>query len=280
MKVIRTADALARYVASVKVKSHSIGFVPTMGALHKGHFSLVEKSVSQNDVTIVSIFVNPLQFGPNEDLTRYPRTFKEDSLGLKKSDVDVLFFPEYQKFYTDSHQTYVTNRVIQHLYCGAYRDGHFDGVLTVVSKLFNCVQPNRAYFGKKDYQQAYLIKKMVSDLSYPIKIVLGATIREQSGLAMSSRNEYLSSKDRGSALAISTGLHKAQRLQKETPQTVAQLKRVIVKEIEKSTCREIQYVEVASRDTLLPLKGRVTEKAVILVAAFYGATRLIDNKEI
>ncbi|MGL1935135.1 MAG: pantoate--beta-alanine ligase [Fibrobacterales bacterium] len=280
MKVIRSADALARYVASIKTKSQSIGFVPTMGALHSGHYSLVEKSVSQNDVTIVSIFVNPLQFGPTEDLATYPRTFKEDSLGLKIRGVAVLFFPEYQKFYTDSHQTYVTNRAVQHLYCGGYRDGHFDGVLTVVSKLFNCVQPNRAYFGRKDYQQAYLIKKMVVDLSYPIKIVLGATVREKSGLAMSSRNEYLSQEDRMSALAISKGLSKAYQLQREKPHTVTQLKDVVAAAIEKSTCREIQYVEVVSRETLLPLTGKVTEKAVILVAAFYGATRLIDNREI
>ncbi len=280
MKTIKTASALTKYISSVKASSKSIGFVPTMGALHDGHFSLVKQSVKQNDVTVVSIFVNPLQFGPNEDLDGYPRTFKADSDGLKNRGVDVLFFPEYHSFYTASHQTYVTNTAVQHLYCGAYRDGHFDGVLTVVSKFFNVVQPNRAYFGCKDYQQAYLIKKMVADLSYPIKIILGKTVREKSGLAMSSRNKYLSDAQRINAVSISRGLKQIMATHKQKATTVATIKKNIGKGVLASGADSVQYVEVASRESLLPLTGKITERAVVLVAAFYGSTRLIDNIEI
>ncbi len=280
MKIIKTASALTKYISSVKSSSKTIGFVPTMGALHDGHFSLVQQSVKQNDVTVVSIFVNPLQFGANEDLDAYPRTFKEDSEGLRNRNVDVLFFPEYHTFYTQSHQTYVTNNAVQHLYCGAYRNGHFDGVLTVVSKFFNVVQPNRAYFGRKDYQQAYLIKKMVVDLSYPIKIVLGKTVREKSGLAMSSRNKYLSDAQQTNAVSISRGLKKILAMHKLQNSTVAKIKKSIEKDLLVSGADSVQYIEVASRETLLPLSGKVVDTAVVLVAVFYGTTRLIDNIEI
>lgn len=256
----------------------SLGVVPTMGALHEGHLSLVKKSAEKCDITVITVFVNPLQFGKNEDLDKYPRQLLEDTKLAESAGADLVFAPTEDTFYNQDHQTLIYNDEVSKLYCGAYRPGHFQGVLTVVAKLFLAVEADWAFFGKKDYQQAYIIKKMVSDLNWNIRIHLVATAREKSGLARSSRNEYLSSGDRTAAAVIYQSLKEAKRRKADGEISAARLRTKISKNISKAG-GEVQYVEIASRSTLLPVK-KLTGKEVVLVAAFFGATRLIDNLEI
>ena len=279
MKIVTTIADLRTELAKHRKSGKTIGCVPTMGALHDGHMALVKKSASQCDFTVVSIFVNPLQFGKNEDLDKYPRRLEDDASLCAKHGAGLIFAPTMDSMYTADHQTYIYNEPLQDKYCGQYRPGHFRGVLTVVAKLFLAVQPDCAYFGRKDYQQAFLIQKMVDDLNFPIKVVLIPISREKSGLARSSRNEFLSAADRASAVCIYQGLCAAKEEYDEDERSVEVLRTIVRGAIDHAGGK-VQFVEIVSRKTLLALTGELTEKAAILVAAYFDETRLIDNIEL
>lgn len=278
MKRCKTVEALRRELGKLRAGGKTVGLVPTMGALHEGHLTLVREARAKCDVVVVSVFVNPLQFGPNEDFESYPRRVAQDAKLLEACGADLLFVPTTETFYNPDHQTMIVNPAVQGLYCGKYRPGHFSGALTVVAKLFFAAQPEFAFFGKKDWQQAWLIAKMVSDLNWPIRIVKVPTVRGKDGLALSSRNEYLDPKSRAGAPAIRAALVSLKKAQVSGERNVARLAEEAKKTISRAGGR-VQYLEIVSQKTLLPLKS-VTEPAVVLVAAFFGKTRLIDNIEL
>jgi pantoate--beta-alanine ligase len=275
IKIVKNPAALQKFSKKMQALGKSIGLIPTMGALHKGHASLIEMSAKNNDITIVSIFVNPAQFGANEDFAKYPRRLRADAMLCAKAGANIIFAPEPQDMYLEPLQTYVHNPGLEHLYCGKYRPTHFAGVLSVVAKLFNIALPSRAYFGDKDFQQLHLIKKMVYDLNFPVKIIGVKTVREKSGLAMSSRNEYMTPKERASASSIYAGMMSAKKLCSQHS-SVAKLKNAIQKKIQQAGGK-IQYIEVANKDDLMPAKTKVPKDAVILLACYFGKTRLIDH---
>lgn len=281
MKIIQTISDLRKELLTYKKAGKTIGLVPTMGALHEGHMSLVEASAKENDVTVVSVFLNPIQFGKNEDLDSYPRRLEKDAELVALHGGTFVFAPSVSEMYPDGDPlTLVRDESMEHLYCGAYRPGHFRGVLTVVSKLFNISGADRAYFGKKDYQQAFLICRMVKDLNFPVEIRLLPIVREGSGLARSSRNEYMNAEERSAAVAISCALMSAKDSFESGEKSVNALRSKIQESIAHAG-GVVQYVEVASQKTLLAnLTGTVDEPSVILVAAFFGTTRLIDNIEL
>jgi len=256
----------------------SIGLVPTMGALHKGHIHLVETSAKNNEVTIVSIFVNPTQFGANEDFAKYPRRLQADAKLCAEAGANIVFAPESKDMYPEPLQTYVRNAELENMYCGKWRPGHFAGVLSVVAKLFNIALPSRAYFGEKDFQQLHVIRKMVFDLNFPVKVIGVKTVREKNGLAMSSRNEYMSLKELEAASSIYAGLLEAKKMYERGIASVAKLKGIVEKKI-KQAGGKIQYVEIADKNDLQPIKTRVSKNAVILLACHFGKTRLIDHLE-
>ena len=278
MKRCKTVEALRRELGKLRAGGKTVGLVPTMGALHEGHLTLVREARAKCDVVVVSVFVNPLQFGPNEDFESYPRRVAQDAKLLEACGADVLFVPTTETFYNPDHQTMIVNPAVQGLYCGKYRPGHFSGALTVVAKLFFAAQPEFAFFGKKDWQQAWLIAKMVGDLNWPIRIVKVPTVRGKDGLALSSRNEYLDPKSRAGAPAIRAALVSLKKAQVSGERNVARLAEEAKKTISRAGGR-VQYLEIVSQKSLLPLKS-VTEPAVVLVAAFFGKTRLIDNIEL
>lgn len=275
MKTCRTVSALRHHLAPLKLAGSTVALVPTMGALHRGHLELVARARRRCDVVVVSIFVNPLQFGQGEDFESYPRQLRADAALLEEAGASVLFAPKAESFYSPSHQTTVFNSAVQSLYCGAYRPGHFAGVLTVVAKLFHAASPDEAYFGNKDFQQAWLINKMVTDLNWPIAIRKIPTVRSGDGLALSSRNSYLSPEQRAAAPVIYASLVEIQKEVKEGKKVVGPLLSRATKRIEKAGGK-VQYLQIASQESLLPLK-KIDRPAVVLVAAFFGKTRLIDN---
>jgi len=278
-KIIRKPVSLQRFSKKMLAAGKSIGLVPTMGALHNGHASLIEMSAKNNDITIVSIFVNPTQFGANEDFAKYPRRLRADLKLCRNAGAAIVFAPHPKDMYPLPLQTFVHNPALETLYCGAYRPIHFAGVLSVVAKLFNIALPSKAYFGEKDFQQLHLIRKMAADLNFPVKVVGAKTIREKSGLAMSSRNEYMSSEERAAASSIYAGMCEAKRLLRRGETSVAKLKEVVRGIIEWAGGK-IQYVEIVSKGDLTPITGKIKKKTVILLACFFGNTRLIDHLEL
>lgn len=266
-----------------RLAGQSIGFVPTMGYLHRGHLSLVEQSKKENDVTVVSIFVNPAQFGPQEDFSTYPRAVAADEKMLRDLDVDILFLPGQEEIYPSGYLSYVDVEKLGSVLCGRSRPGHFRGVATVVLKLFNIVTPTRAYFGQKDAQQATIIKKMVKDLDLDVDIRVMPIVRDPDGLALSSRNAYLSATERQAALHLSRGLSQAQAQIAQGLREVGQIKAVIRQELEKNDLLQIDYIEVVSLDRLEAFahggqEGRVDPgNTLVAVAINVGRTRLIDN---
>jgi len=254
----------------------TIGFVPTMGYLHEGHLSLVQMAKQRSDVVVLSIFVNPTQFGPNEDFERYPRDFKKDENLAEQAGVNILFYPSTSEMYPHHYLTHVNVERITEGLCGASRPGHFRGVATICAKLFHAVKPHFAVFGQKDAQQVATIRQMVRDLNFDMEIVVAPTVREKDGLAMSSRNVYLSPEERQDALALHQSLELAEgliRKGEKNSQTVVQAMRKII-ENKKQT--RIDYISVVNPDSLEPLPT-VGEKALIALAVFVGKTRLIDN---
>jgi len=279
MKIVKTISALRKALETERRAGKTIGLVPTMGALHAGHMSLVKKSAKDCDVTVVSIFVNPIQFGQNEDLDKYPRRLAADAEMCGESGADYIFAPSVDEMYPDEQQTYIVNEDLESLYCGSYRPGHFRGVLTVVAKLFLAVGPTHAFFGRKDYQQAFVIQKMVRDLNFPIKIGIVPISREKSGLARSSRNEYMSPADRDSAASIYAGMQDCKNAYAQGERRVVALRKLVEKRISKAGGK-VQYIEFASRESLAPQDGNLNQKVVLLVACHFGTTRLIDNLEL
>ena len=255
-----------------------IGFVPTMGALHAGHLSLVDRARECSDRVVVSIFVNPLQFGPNEDLDRYPRDLDGDAKMLQEKGVDLLFFPSTETVYGENHQTRVHVSGLTKPMCGASRDGHFEGVTTVVCILLNQVQPDAAYFGLKDYQQFRVIEAMVNDLHLNVEIVGCPIIRESDGLALSSRNAYLSGDERRRATALYRALLETRENVQSGTLDTATLLSSLKARVEPAVDR-IDYLEIRDARTLEPIK-KIQKKSLCAVAVFMGKTRLIDNIEL
>ncbi|MFP4250413.1 MAG: pantoate--beta-alanine ligase [Armatimonadota bacterium] len=275
MQIVHTKQSVRDAVASARAEGQVIGLVPTMGALHEGHLALVRIAVDHCDFVVVSIFVNPTQFGPGEDLESYPRDLEGDAAKVEKLGARLVFAPSAGEMYAEDACTTVSVSALTEGLCGAHRPGHFDGVTTVVCKLFNIVQPDRAYFGRKDYQQLVVIRRMVRDLDIPVDVIGVPTVREDDGLALSSRNQYLSERER----AVAPKLHRALvRGADEARQgaTGAEVERIVAAEIGTEPLFDLQYVRAVDPNTLLPLGDR-SGPMVIAVAAFLGETRLIDN---
>lgn len=277
MQIIREIKPLKQILSDKKRQGLSIGFVPTMGYLHEGHLSLVRESKKNNDITVVSIFVNPTQFGPNEDLDRYPRDFERDEKLLRNEGVDVIFYPDVKEMYPDNYMTYVNVERITDRLCGIKRPGHFRGVATIVCKLFNIVKPDRAYFGLKDYQQVLVIKRMVEDLNMDLEIVPMPIVRESDGLAMSSRNVYLSEDERRSALSLSRSFLLVDELIKRGERDVKKIIKEVSDFILSHPYTQIDYVEIMDPDTL-DYKDTLHGRFLLALAVFVNKTRLIDNK--
>lgn len=254
----------------------TVGLVPTMGYLHDGHLSLVRRSVTENHATAVSIFVNPTQFGPNEDLSRYPRDLKRDLELLEPLGVDLVFTPEPEAMYHRNHSTWVEEVNLARGLCGASRPGHFRGVCTVVLKLFNIVKPNRAYFGEKDYQQLKVIQRMVRDLNLDVQVVGCPIVREEDGLAMSSRNVYLSPEERSLALCLSRAVNRAQAEASRGVSDPASIVEAALSEIPDHPSITVDYIKLVDCDTLEELET-LNSSGRILLAVRVGSTRLIDN---
>ena len=276
MKIIKTIKRIGQELERVKGQGKRIGFVPTMGAFHDGHLSLMRHSVKENDITVVSLFVNPLQFGPKEDLARYPRNLKRDKAMASGAGVDFLFVPTPEEMYPDQQLTGVQVGKIGNILCGASRPGHFTGVATVVAKLLNIVQPRVMYIGQKDAQQVAVIKKMVSDLNIPVTISVCPTSRESDGLAMSSRNIYLSPTDRAEAAVLYKALRMGGKLiasgERDGGKIISKIKKLILE----GSSASIDYVSIVELAGFSPVR-RISQDVLIVVAVKFGTTRLIDN---
>jgi len=254
----------------------TIGFVPTMGFLHEGHLSLVKRARKENDIVVVSIFVNPIQFGPNEDYESYPRDLDRDLKLLKGLNVDVVFHPSVEEMYPRDFSTYVEETKLSKYLCGKSRPGHFKGVCTVVLKLFNIVRPTKAYFGQKDAQQFRVIRRMIRDLNIDVELVECPIVREPDGLAMSSRNIYLSENERSQALALYKSLKLAEDIIKKGEKNVKVIKNAMKEVLSKYDKVKIDYVEVVNEETLEPVEY-IEGKVIVAVACWVGKARLIDN---
>lgn len=274
MKIIKTIDELRANLKKSKIEGKSIGLVPTMGYLHEGHASLIRKARSENDIVVVSDFVNPIQFGPNEDLLTYPRDLEADSKICEEIGVDYIFAPEASEMYQDRKVFVDIEDMSDHL-CGVKRPGHFRGVLTVCSKLFNITGADRAYFGQKDAQQVAIIKKLVSDLNIPIEIIPCPIVREEDGLALSSRNTYLSSEDRKAALCLSKAIFAGEKLAKEggsVEEVIGKMREIIDSE----ELSKIDYISVVDLKTMEDASDFDVDR-LVAIAVYIGKTRLIDN---
>jgi pantoate--beta-alanine ligase len=275
MRIVRTIAELRVALKSIRDLSHSVGFVPTMGYLHEGHAALIRQSTARCDTTVVSVFVNPTQFGPSEDLTNYPRDLERDQNLCLKLGVKLLFMPEPSEVYPTGCTTFVDPGHLGEVLCGNYRPGHFRGVATIVTKLFNMVQPDLAFFGQKDLQQLTIIRRVMKDLNLPVDVVMIPTVREPDGLALSSRNSYLSPEGRKRATCISRGLLAAQEAFQNSEYRVQTL--LDLAKAEMTGLDEIQYLEIVDAHSLDSLVGSITRPAAVCVAAFVDGTRLIDN---
>jgi pantoate--beta-alanine ligase len=273
MTIIETPEAMRAWSFDRKCAGRTIGFVPTMGALHEGHASLMRAAAEQNDVSVMSVFVNPTQFAPTEDLEQYPRTFDADRTMAKDIGMDAIYAPKAATMYPEGYETYVEVRHITERLCGASRPMFFEGVCTVVTKLFNAVRPHRAYFGQKDAQQAAVIRRMTRDLDFDIEIVEMPIVREPDGLAMSSRNRYLSPDERGRAACLSRGLFRALNMLNDGERNTDTLVNTVR---EAMADVDIDYVELVDADTITPV-DRVEGTILLAVAAQVGKARLIDN---
>jgi pantoate--beta-alanine ligase len=276
MKILKKVKQMQEYVTSAKKAGKKVGLVPTMGALHEGHLSLIRQAKKENDVVVVSIFVNPTQFGPKEDFKKYPRPLAKDTKLAKSAGANVIFNPNAAEMYPAGYQTYVEVGKITQGLCGASRPGHFRGVATIVNKLFNAVPADKAYFGQKDYQQVQVIKQMVQDLNIAVQVVTCPIIREQDGLAMSSRNQYLSAEERKSAICLYEALNIAKAMIKSRIKDAGKIKKEIRNIIESNLLAKVDYIEIVNTETLEPVK-LIKGKVVIALAVYVGKTRLIDN---
>jgi pantoate--beta-alanine ligase len=277
MEVASTIDELREFVAHARREKKSLGLVPTMGALHAGHLSLVDASRVECDLTAVTIFVNPTQFGPHEDLSAYPRPLASDLAKLRDRDVDIVFAPSESEMYSADHTTFVDVGPIAQVLEGAFRPTHFRGVATIVLKLFHLIPGDRAYFGQKDFQQTLVVKRMVADLNLPIEIRVCATVRESDGLALSSRNAYLSADQRLQALAISRSLHEASQMVAAGERTAASVLVKMRSVLAEAKISLVDYVALVDPETL-ENRSLLVGPTLAAVAARVGSTRLIDNE--
>jgi len=274
---VKTSAEMWRISERARTDGRVIGFVPTMGALHEGHLSLVRIARKRADLVVVSIYVNPTQFAPGEDFEKYPRVLNEDVRSLGKVGADYVFTPDDAMMYPEGSATYVTVEGLTEGLCGRTRPIHFRGVATIVSKLFNIVRPHLAVFGQKDFQQLAVIRRMTEDLNFDIEIIGAPIVREADGLAMSSRNEYLSPAERDQARVLSRSLEEAQKLvntgEKRTGVVIERIRGIIGE----APLAKVEYIELVDPDTLLPL-SEITESGLLALAVRLGKTRLIDNK--
>ena len=279
MKLVTSVAGMKALARQWRKDGRRIGLVPTMGYLHQGHLSLIRESRRRTDVTVVSIFVNPTQFGPNEDFKKYPRDLKKDSAYLRKAGVDCLFHPDAAEVYPPGYRTYVQVEGLEDRLCGRSRPGHFRGVATVVLKLFDVVGPDLAFFGAKDAQQVLIIQRMAADLDLDVEVVTCPLVREADGLALSSRNSYLSAEERKAALVLSRSLGWAERAvaagERDTAKVVAGIKAMIAAE----PLGRIDYVEAVNPRNLEPV-AEIRGDVLIALAAHFGATRLIDSTQL
>ena len=276
MEIIRTVADMKARAAAWKAEGLSIGLVPTMGSLHEGHESLMDAAREASDRVVVSVFVNPIQFGPGEDYEAYPRDLERDARICERHGVDVVFHPEVDDMYAPAHNTFVVMETLTDSLCGASRPGHFRGVCTVVTKLFNIVQPHRAFFGQKDAQQLAVIRRMVRDLNMNVQVVGCPIVREEDGLAKSSRNTYLSADERAAALVLSRAVAEGQRLMEAGERSAATVLDAMKQLIEAEPLARIDYVEMVSWDGIKPVET-VDGPVLVAMAVYIGKTRLIDN---
>src|SRR5215469_16316840 len=277
MKIVSTIPEMRTSSREARSRAARIGLVPTMGALHEGHLSLVRAACSQSDLVVASIFVNPTQFGPNEDFSRYPRNLKEDCALLEREGVDIVFAPLVEEMYpAGADATWVVVEAMSNRLCGRSRPGHFRGVTTVVSKLFHIVEPDLAFFGQKDAAQVAIIRRMVRDLNVPVEIVVCPIVREPDGLAMSSRNAYLDPAQRKSALVLSRTLRRVRQVFDQGERNTAKLMEAGKQVMAEEPSVRLDYLEIADPETLDGVE-MVSSNGLVAIAAFVGTTRLIDN---
>lgn len=276
MKVVGTIKEVRELVKEWKKNGETVGFVPTMGYLHEGHGSLITKARENNDKVVVSIFVNPMQFGPTEDLDSYPRDLEKDSKFCESLGADLIFHPEPEEMYHDDFSSYVDMSVLTEELCGLSRPVHFRGVCTVVTKLFNIVQPDNAYFGQKDAQQLAIIRRMVRDLNMDIEIVGCPIVREEDGLAKSSRNTYLNEEERKAALILSKAVFLGKKMVEDGETSAAAVKEAMIKKIESEPMAKIDYVEAVDGLSMQPVE-EIKAPVLVAMAVYIGKTRLIDN---
>ena len=276
MRTIRTRRVIHTWARERRSAGERIGFVPTMGALHEGHASLIRAAKRGTDAVAVSIFVNPLQFGASEDLSRYPRSTAEDLRLCRAEGVDVVFLPTVQELYPAKFQTTVRVKALTERYEGQARPGHFDGVTTVVAKLFHLISPDRAFFGQKDYQQVVVVKQMIEDLDLPIEVIVRPTVRAPDGLALSSRNHLLSAPERKAAAVLFGALMSARRLIESGERSAKKGRDAMIGAVRREPLARLDYAAVVDPATLQSVE-RVKGRAVLLLAVWIGKTRLIDN---
>ncbi|MBU3110847.1 pantoate--beta-alanine ligase [Clostridium lacusfryxellense] len=276
MNTVKTIEEARHQVKVWKKEGYSIALVPTMGSLHDGHESLIKRAAKENEKVVVSIFVNPIQFGPNEDLASYPRNLTKDKLLCESAGANLIFAPEASEMYQKEVPTNVSVQELAVGLCGAKRPGHFDGVCTVVSKLFNIIPADKAYFGEKDAQQLAIIKRMVRDLNFDIEIIGCPIVREEDGLAKSSRNVYLSSKEREAALILNKSLTKARQALSDGEKSTETLKKIIIQQLKTETLAKIDYIDVVDAASLTAIEF-VRKPILVAIAVYIGKTRLIDN---
>ena len=280
MEVVHTIPELRAAVARARQAGKAIGFVPTMGCLHEGHLSLIRRAKQETAFVVVSIFVNPTQFGPNEDFSKYPRTFAEDRAGCEAAGASLIFAPTAADFYPAGASTWVDVEGISAKLCGEFRPGHFRGVATVVAMLFNAVQADLAVFGRKDLQQLAVIRRMVRDLHIPVRIIAHETIREPNGVAMSSRNRYLSTEQLTQATAIPAAMAAAKALAQAGVTDAARLRDAARAVLSAEPALKPQYCEIVDLETMAPVASTVGFSCAIAIACHLGATRLIDNTDL
>ncbi len=277
MNILTTIQETRAQVKEWTAQGLSVALVPTMGYLHEGHQSLMERAVKENDKVVVSIFVNPMQFGPNEDFDAYPRDLERDTAICEAAGVDLIFHPSIEEMYGPDFHSYVDMHTLPEKLCGASRPIHFRGVQTVVSKLFHIIPARRAYFGQKDAQQLAIIRRMVIDLDFDIEIIGCPIIREEDGLAKSSRNTYLSPEERKQAVILNQSLEKGMEAIAAGETDAARIKEIITNHLNTCPLAKIDYVEVVSFDTIQPVE-KVEPPILIAIAVYIGSTRLIDNR--
>jgi pantoate--beta-alanine ligase len=276
MKIIKSIQTMQKTSLELKRQGKKIGLVPTMGALHEGHLSLVTRAKKLADVVVVSIYVNPAQFAPGEDLNKYPRTFKEDRKKLQELGVDYIFYPSDELMYPPGYETFIELEKLPRVLEGEFRPTHFRGVATIVAKLFNIVQPDIAVFGRKDYQQSVIIKKMAKDLNIPVKVIAAPIVREKSGLALSSRNRYFSEEQKARAAVLYNGLMLARRMIDNGVRDASKIRLAMRRLIDKTSGTKVDYIAITDDAELKPLK-KLSGKFTISLAVWLDEVRLIDN---